>query len=186
MRYGAATAIDADGHSIDLLQESTANGFRIVVPENFVSLAALPLIIDPVLNTFSVTNDTRRQLDMDVAYEGNNSTYQIVYSEIQSGTDIDVMAASYNAPLDLLFPAVAIDDDAIACEGAVAFYGLGDDIEVVVDPVDLLPDHEVVVDRSDVVAFPSDVRVFGTDAADLELRSAHAGSGVPGAPPDRA
>ncbi|MDF1837364.1 MAG: hypothetical protein P1V35_05815, partial [Planctomycetota bacterium] len=46
---------------------------------------------------------------VDVAFDGNNATYQIVFSEVQSALDFDVIAVSYNASIDLLFPAVSID-----------------------------------------------------------------------------
>ncbi|QDV09889.1 hypothetical protein Poly30_54500 [Planctomycetes bacterium Poly30] len=109
VRYGAATAIDAEGRSLTLLQESTASGFRIVVPADFVSQAKLPLVVDPILDTFSVTNDTRRQSDMDVAYDPANTKYQIVYSEFQSATDLDVIAISYSAILGSVLQVAAID-----------------------------------------------------------------------------
>ena len=109
VRYGAATAVDADGHSLTLLQEATASGFRIVVPAEFVSEATLPLVVDPILDTLSVTNDIRRQSDMDVAYDPANSHYQIVFSEFQSATDLDVLAVSYSAIQGSTFQVAAID-----------------------------------------------------------------------------
>ncbi|MDF1837363.1 MAG: hypothetical protein P1V35_05810, partial [Planctomycetota bacterium] len=62
VRYGSATAIDARGQSIQLRQRLTADGIRIVVPKDFVQSAQLPLVVDPILSTHSITSDSRRQL----------------------------------------------------------------------------------------------------------------------------
>ena len=109
VRYGAATAIDAEGRRLQLLQEPTAGGFRIVVPADFVSEAALPLVVDPIISTFSVTNDFRRQSDMDVAYDPANGNYQIAYAEFQSATDVDIVAVSFDSTLGSIFQVAAID-----------------------------------------------------------------------------
>lgn len=109
VQYGAATVLDSTGRSLRLVQSMTKNGFRIVVPADFVASAVLPLTVDPILSSHPIENDTRRQVDVDVAYEGNNSTYQIVFSEIQSALDYDVIVVNFNAPLEILFPASSID-----------------------------------------------------------------------------
>ena len=107
--YGSAVAVDAEGKSIGLTQRLTESGIEIVVPESFASAAALPLTIDPIVSTISITNDTRQQLDVDIAYQGDNSTYQIVFSERQSTLDFDVISVRYNASLGLTFPATSLD-----------------------------------------------------------------------------
>jgi len=109
VRYGAATAIDAAGRAVALDQRLDAGDIVITVPADFVERATLPLVVDPILSTFSVATDSRRQLDVDVAYEGNAATYQIVFSQLESGADIDVISVLYNASLGILFPAESID-----------------------------------------------------------------------------
>ncbi len=109
VQYGQAVAVDALGNTLRLQQHLTETGLQITVPADFVRIAALPLVVDPILNTVPITNNTRRQIDLDVAYEGNNATYQIVYSQLQSVLDSDVLAVSYNASLGILFPAASID-----------------------------------------------------------------------------
>ena len=109
VHYGRAVALDGRGTTLEVQQFMTQTGIRIVIPADFVRAAKLPLVIDPILSTLSVVNDSRRQTDVDVAYEANNTTYQIVYSERQSALDTDILAVSYNAPLGLLFPAVSLD-----------------------------------------------------------------------------
>ena len=109
VHYSAPIAFDARGLRQPLPLALTEKGLTITVPAEFVQRATLPLVVDPVLNTFSVIQDTRTQVDVDVAYEGNNATYQIVYSERQSLNDTDIIALSYNASLDLLISPGAID-----------------------------------------------------------------------------
>ncbi|MEM6673370.1 MAG: hypothetical protein AAF726_11045 [Planctomycetota bacterium] len=109
VRYGGATAYDARGRQRTLEQRWTGDGIEIVVPAEFVRSAELPLVVDPVLNTFTVTSDLRTQLEVDVAYEGNNDTYQIVWSQAESAVDRDVYGAYYDAGAGVLLGAVSID-----------------------------------------------------------------------------
>ncbi|MEM9380950.1 MAG: hypothetical protein AAGB93_13445 [Planctomycetota bacterium] len=109
VRYGGATAIDARGRQRSLEQHWTGEAIEIVVPADFVQSAELPLVVDPILSTFGVTNDTRRQVDVDVAYDGQNAIYQIVWSQVESGLDQDVFSAFYNVGAGTLFGAVSID-----------------------------------------------------------------------------
>ena len=109
VHYSAPVAVDARGLRRSLPLTLTEKGLTISVPAEFVHQATLPLVVDPVLTTFSVIQDARRQVAVDVAYEGNNATYQIVYSELQSALDSDIIAVSYNASLDLLISPAAID-----------------------------------------------------------------------------
>ncbi len=109
VRYGAATVIDAAGRSLALQQTLTSSGFQIVVPSDFVTKATYPITVDPILSTFTVEDNSRRQLDLDVAYEANNSVYQIVFSQLQSAIDSDVLTVNYNVSLDLLVSSSSID-----------------------------------------------------------------------------
>ena len=109
VHYGGATAIDAAGVTLALYQELTNDGIRIVVPEHFVAAAEFPIVVDPVVSTFDVETGSRRQIDVDVAYDDNNGNYQIVFAEVQSVFDTDVIAVNYNVSLNLLLPSSAID-----------------------------------------------------------------------------
>ncbi|MEM6673446.1 MAG: hypothetical protein AAF726_11425 [Planctomycetota bacterium] len=109
VQYGGATAIDARGRERALEQRWTGDALEIVVPAEFVRSAELPLVVDPILSTFGVTNDNREQLEVDVAYDGQNSIYQIVWSQAESGFDQDVFCAYYNVGIGTLFGAVSLD-----------------------------------------------------------------------------
>ncbi len=109
VHYGRALALDAAGRAIQLHQELTATGIRIVVPEDYVAIAEMPLVVDPILTTLSFTPNSRRQLSTDVTFEGGASTYQIVYAEIQSAFDYDVIAVNYSPVLGTFISIDAID-----------------------------------------------------------------------------
>ncbi len=109
VRYGKAIALDAKGQTLELHQELTDGGLRIVVPEHFVSAATFPITVDPIVSTLAVTADNRRQVDVDVAYEANNELYQIVYSQVQSALDFDVISVNYDVAQNLLLTASSID-----------------------------------------------------------------------------
>lgn len=89
--YGRATAFDAGGASIAAPTTLTADGIEIRVPAEFVAGARFPLVIDPVITTFSVDSTTRDSRFPDVACSpGVTDYYLTVYEEIFSATDHDV------------------------------------------------------------------------------------------------
>ena len=109
VRYGAAIAVDADGVTLDLAQRWTGDGIEIIVPEAFVASAAFPLVVDPVVSTFGLTSDNRDQIDVDTAFDSQNNTYQVVFSEAHSATDNDVITYFYNASLGIVTLPASID-----------------------------------------------------------------------------
>ncbi|MEM9380571.1 MAG: hypothetical protein AAGB93_11530 [Planctomycetota bacterium] len=109
VHYGAATAYDAAGRDHALEQRWTSSGIEIVVPADFVASAAMPLVVDPVISSFGVTNDTRRQLDTDVAYDSQNDRYLIVWSEVESAFDTDVFCVFYDSTVGILQDPATID-----------------------------------------------------------------------------
>ncbi|MEM1451988.1 MAG: hypothetical protein AAGI22_22965 [Planctomycetota bacterium] len=109
VHYGAATAYDGAGRACALQQRWAEGGIQIVVPADFVESAALPLVVDPVISSFGVTGDDRRQLDTDVAYDGQNDRYLIVWSEVESTFDTDVLCAFYENATGILTNPSTID-----------------------------------------------------------------------------
>ncbi|MEM6569682.1 MAG: hypothetical protein AAF957_14835 [Planctomycetota bacterium] len=99
VEYGSATAFDAAGRSLGLQQTLVEGGIEIVVPTEFVDAAALPLVVDPVVTTVSITNNSRNYTDVDVAYDAQNGVYQVVYERVESFNDHDVFAVFYNTGL---------------------------------------------------------------------------------------
>ncbi|MEM1452926.1 MAG: hypothetical protein AAGI22_27735 [Planctomycetota bacterium] len=107
--YGGATAIDANGTRLSLTQHLTTAGLEIVVPAEFVAAAELPLVVDPIVSTFGVVDNSRRQSDVDVAYDGRNSIYQIVWSQFESALDQDVFCVFYNVGVGTLVSETSLD-----------------------------------------------------------------------------
>lgn len=91
VRYGRATAIDASGSSIAAPTTWTASGIEIRVPGGFVENARFPLVIDPVVSTFSVDTTMVDSFFPDVACSQGVDTYYLsVYEETFSSSDHDV------------------------------------------------------------------------------------------------
>lgn len=109
VRYGQAVAIDGAGKRLPLVQVLDAGVLDIRVPASFMAAATYPIIIDPILTTFSFGSTPRDVVDVDVAYDGTNTTYQIVFSERQSALDMDIIAINYNAALGILLNPSVID-----------------------------------------------------------------------------
>lgn len=109
VNYGAATAIDARGKSAALEQVWTEGGVELIVPAGFLSDAILPLTIDPVIFTRQVIEDGANQINVDVAFDGQNSVYQIVYEIEFSFSDKDVYSVFYSAGSDVVGSVVSVD-----------------------------------------------------------------------------
>ncbi len=113
VHYGTAIAVDANGVVFPMEQhlEEAPGGtvIQLRMPENSVASARLPLLVDPILSTFSVFPNVRRYYDMDVAYEASSGVYQIVFTDTVTGNDRDVIVVSYDAELDTVFSVGAID-----------------------------------------------------------------------------
>lgn len=107
--YGAAFAVDARGQRMALEQRWDDRGLELVVPADFAARATMPLIIDPVLQTFTVEDDTTQQVDLDIAYDPINDLYMIVYEDFFSITDRDVISEFYSPAQNLVQGPAAID-----------------------------------------------------------------------------
>jgi hypothetical protein len=94
VRYGRATAIDANGERLTLADELVNGSLVLRVPSSFLAHAALPLTIDPVMQTNSITNGAAIDLLPDIAADGVNLDYMVVYEEIYSSNDADVYSVS--------------------------------------------------------------------------------------------
>jgi len=94
VRYGRATAIDANGDRIALADEIVDGARKLRVPASFLAHAVLPLTIDPVLQTNSITNGAAIDLLPDIASDGVNLAYNVVYEQIYSSSDTDVYSIS--------------------------------------------------------------------------------------------
>jgi len=88
--YSGAIAIDADGRRLALATELVDGDVRIVVPAAFISLAALPLVIDPVITTWNPNVGTSLDFQSDIAYDASQNRFLVVYEREFSAADHDV------------------------------------------------------------------------------------------------
>jgi hypothetical protein len=97
VRYGRATVLDASGASSAAPTALTQHGIEIRVPAEFVAHARMPLVIDPVIATFTVDNSSIDSYFPDVAYDSANDQWLVAYEETFSSTDHDIHYRLLNA-----------------------------------------------------------------------------------------
>ncbi|MEZ6018181.1 MAG: hypothetical protein R3F49_23960 [Planctomycetota bacterium] len=97
VRWSAAFAYDAAGRSLPLVQRWTGESIEIVVPEDFVRDAKLPLVVDPILSTFTLNTIPDPLIDVDSAYDAANDVFNVVVSVRRSLNDHDVFSMYHTA-----------------------------------------------------------------------------------------
>ncbi|MCY2959573.1 MAG: hypothetical protein NTY35_05345 [Planctomycetota bacterium] len=95
VRYGRAFALDARGAKIGIESRLEDGRIELVVPEEFVAQAELPLVIDPYTSTLTVDADADSDWQADVAYDDTTNSFFVVYEDIFSATDHDVYGRQY-------------------------------------------------------------------------------------------
>jgi len=88
--YSRAVAIDAKGRRQGLATTFVGGEVHIVVPEAFLATAAMPLVIDPVITTWTPNGGATDDFQADIAYDASNNRFLVVYERAFSGTDHDV------------------------------------------------------------------------------------------------
>lgn len=96
VRYGRATALDARGQSTPASTTWTGSGIEIRVPADFVASAHLPLVIDPWVQGFSITWGSLDESLPDVAFDATTGRWIVVYEEVFSASDHDVIRLLYS------------------------------------------------------------------------------------------
>jgi len=95
VRYGRATAIDANGLSVPATTTLIGDEIEIRVPADFVEAATLPLVIDPVISSWFFAATGEREIpslrvshaEYDCAYDMTTGRWLVVWTEnIQVGS----------------------------------------------------------------------------------------------------
>ena len=94
--YSGAFAIDAAGRRLALETRLVDGEVHLVVPADFVATAALPLVIDPVITTWTVNNAGSDDFQADIAYDPTWNRFLVVYERAFSTTDHDVWGELYS------------------------------------------------------------------------------------------
>ena len=89
VNYSRAVLVDADGNRTPVLTERSGDAIEIRVPAEVIARAAFPIVIDPVIGTFTVDNSTSDDLNPDIAFDATNKVYQVCWERAFSGTDHD-------------------------------------------------------------------------------------------------
>lgn len=114
--YGRAIVFDQRGERADVTTELSPGGLRLTVDADFVARAELPLVVDPLINTFTVNATTGNDYAPDIAYQGLNNRYGYVWTRLISLTDSDAYYSLCHANGFVITPFV-VDNTPDDCDG---------------------------------------------------------------------
>lgn len=100
--YSRAVAIDARGRRTEATTRIEDGAITIRVGADVLADAALPLVIDPVLNAIFPDSTTSDTFEIDAAYDAFNAVWVVAYEQVFSATDHDVYAKMYGSTGSLL------------------------------------------------------------------------------------
>ncbi|MCP3917776.1 MAG: hypothetical protein GY711_19705 [bacterium] len=92
VRYGAATVLDAGGRTLALETEWDGAVLALRVPAAFLAESKWPVVIDPVVSTFSIDTYGANLYAPATAYDAGTDSFLTVYQEQFSGSDSDMYA----------------------------------------------------------------------------------------------
>ncbi len=96
--YGRATAIDANGRRQDAPTLLLDGVIEIRVPAEFVASAALPLVVDPLIDNLQIPGlSNQDDYSPDVAWEPFHQVWLVVYERTFSASDTDLLARVFTA-----------------------------------------------------------------------------------------
>jgi hypothetical protein len=109
--YTKAVAVDANGMQLELPIEWTGTAARMVIPSSFVQQAALPLVLDPVLNYwFLVGGAPQQNRESDVAsFQDLGGRTLMVWKRTWSAADNDCWGVLFDGNLGLVQTDFVID-----------------------------------------------------------------------------
>jgi hypothetical protein len=87
--YSRAVVVDADGQRTPVSTQRRDGAIEIRVPASVVLHAAYPIVVDPVIDTFTVDNSASDDLNPDIAYDATWNRYQVTWERVFSATDHD-------------------------------------------------------------------------------------------------
>jgi len=109
--YTKAVAVDAKGARLDLPIVWTGTTARMTIPASFVEQAALPLVLDPVLNYLSLIGgaaQTNRESDV-ATFQANGGRTLMVWKRTWSASDNDCWGVLFDGNLGMMQTDFVID-----------------------------------------------------------------------------
>ena len=96
---GAVTGVDARGVSVAGELELHGSTLELRLPQAFVDDAVFPVLLDPLIGTqfLATTSATYDDSRPDVAYDGSNDVYLVVYRRVFSATSQAIRAQRIDA-----------------------------------------------------------------------------------------
>jgi len=110
--YTHAVAVDANGKRLPLPITWTGTGLHMEIPASFVADAALPLVLDPFLNSWFLLGSTSTllQRESDVAsFQQNGGRTLLIWKRQWSATDQDCWGLMFDGNLGLVQTDFPID-----------------------------------------------------------------------------
>ncbi len=102
VHYGDAVIVDAAGDQVAAPSRRRDGGIEITVPAAFAEHATWPIVVDPVITTFNVDQDSEDARDPDVAWCADAGVFLVVFEKTFSGDDVDLIARRFDAAGALL------------------------------------------------------------------------------------
>jgi hypothetical protein len=87
--YSRAVVVDAAGERTPVSTQQRDGAIEIRVPASVVEHAAYPIVVDPVIGTFTVDNSASDDLNPDIAYDVTWDRYEVTWERVFSATDHD-------------------------------------------------------------------------------------------------
>ncbi len=95
--YGRAFVREADGRRVPVESRAAQGGVEIVVGRDYLATATYPLVVDPVVSSFSIDTAGYDSVESDVSYDLSTDRYLVVYERVVNANDSDVYGIMFEA-----------------------------------------------------------------------------------------
>lgn len=89
VRYGAATAIDADGRSVAMETSYDGHAISLRLGRDWLAAATFPVVVDPLLTATTLITHLSPVNDFDVARDDGSNQLMIVFRRASAANDYD-------------------------------------------------------------------------------------------------
>lgn len=97
VKYSHAVALDAGGRMSQASTSLQGSDIEIVVPGQFAAAATLPLVVDPVISSFSAEISVDEAVVSDVAYDATTHSYFVAWEMNFSDADGDMYCDTFDS-----------------------------------------------------------------------------------------
>ncbi len=90
VQYGRAFVRESNGTKRSVPTRRVAGGVEIEVDAAYLATADFPLVVDPFVSQFGMTQTSMHQQYADIAYDATSNTFMVVFEEVVTPADRDV------------------------------------------------------------------------------------------------